>query len=129
MVRVLATLIASLILTAVHAWAEPTATPPPEKRYIRKITIKVGEVFEDGTESAYALVNNIKTSTDGAVIRRELLFREGDTFDPYLIKQTARNLRLQKFLRAIKITPTFDGDAVDVVVEARDSWTLIPYLS
>ena len=129
MVRVLATLIASLLLTTVHAWAEPTATPPPEKRYIRKITIKVGEVFEDGTESAYALVNNIKTSTDGAVIRRELLFREGDTFDPYLIKQTARNLRLQKFLRAIKITPTFDGDAVDVVVEARDSWTLIPYLS
>ena len=115
MVRLLATLIASLLLTTVHAWAEPSATPPPEKRYIRKITIKVGEVFEDGTDSAYALVNGIKTPTDVAVIRRELLFREGDTFDPYLIKQTARNLRLQKFLRAIKITPTFDGDAVNMI--------------
>jgi len=129
MVRLLATLIAPLLLLAAQAWAEPANKAPLEKRYIRKITIKVGDIFEDASSDAYAFVNNIKASTDVSVIRRELLFREGDTFDPYLIKQTARNLRLARFLRAIKITPTFDGDAVDVFVEARDSWTLIPYLS
>jgi hypothetical protein len=102
--------------------------PQKEKRYIRKITIKVGEIFEDSS-GAYAYVNGIKMPTQHSVIRTELLFKEGDTFDPYLIKQTARNLRLQKYLRQIKITPTFDGDAVDVLVEARDSWTLIPFLS
>lgn len=102
--------------------------PEKEKRYIRKITIKVGDIFED-TNGVYDFVNGLKIATAENVIRTELLFREGDTFDPYLIKQSARNLRLQRFLRQIKITPTFDGDAVDVVVEARDSWTLVPYLS
>ena len=102
--------------------------PQRERRYIRKITIKVGDIFEDSS-GPYGLVNSLKIQTAESVIRTELLFREGDTFDPYLIKQSARNLRLQRFLRQIKITPTFDGDAVDVVVEARDSWTLIPYLS
>jgi len=102
--------------------------PQKEKRYIRKITIKVGDIFEDSS-GPYGLVNSLKIQTAESVIRTELLFREGDTFDPYLIKQSARNLRLQRFLRQIKITPTFDGDAVDVVVEARDSWTLIPYIS
>jgi outer membrane protein assembly factor BamA len=102
--------------------------PQKEKRYIRNITIKVGEIFEDSS-GPYGVVNSLKTPTMHSVIRTELLFREGDTFDPYLIKQSARNLRLQRFLRQIKITPTFDGDAVDVLVEARDSWTLIPYLS
>ena len=102
--------------------------PQKEKRYIRKITIKVGEIFEDSS-AAYDFVNGLKVPTTAHVIRTELLFREGDTFDPYLIKQSARNLRLQRFLRQIKITPTFDGDAVDVMVEARDSWTLIPFLS
>jgi outer membrane protein assembly factor BamA len=102
--------------------------PPQEKRYIRKITIKIGDIFEDSS-GAYGYVNNLKIQTMESVIRTELLFREGDTFDPYLIKQSARNLRLQRFLRQIKITPTFDDDAVDVAVEARDSWTLIPYLS
>lgn len=102
--------------------------PQREKRYIRKITIKIGDIFEDSS-GAYGYVNSLKIQTMESVIRTELLFREGDTFDPYLIKQSARNLRLQRFLRQIKITPTFDGDAVDVAVEARDSWTLIPYVS
>ncbi|MEN9845860.1 MAG: hypothetical protein RIS36_1007 [Pseudomonadota bacterium] len=102
--------------------------PQREKRYIRNITIKVGEIFEDSS-GAYGYVNSLKMQTVHSVIRTELLFQEGDTFDPYLIKQSARNLRLQRFLRQIKITPTFDGNAVDVLVEARDSWTLIPYLS
>lgn len=112
------------------AFAEDAASAPPrETRYIRNITIKVGDVFEDDSGFGYGFVNSIKASTCESVIRTELLFKEGDTFDPYLLKQTARNLRLQRFLRQIKITPTFVGDAVDVLVEARDSWTLIPYLS
>jgi hypothetical protein len=116
-------------LFAATATAQPAPSQHREKRYIRNITIKVGDIFEDSKGDAYGVVNSIKSTTEERVIRTELLFREGDTFDPYLLKQTARNLRLQRFLRQIKITPTFDGDAVDVLVEARDSWTLIPYLS
>jgi hypothetical protein len=141
-------IVVSVLMLAPSSQAEPTPTttqvegvavvdpdapvdktvPHKEKRYIRSITIKVGDIFEDSS-GPYGTVNSLKIQTAQSVIRTELLFREGDTFDPYLIKQSGRNLRLQRFLRQIKITPTFDGDAVDVVVEARDSWTLIPYLS
>lgn len=99
------------------------------KKYIRKITIKIGDIFEDGSGTLYNLANSTKVSTKESVIRTELLFKEGEPFDPYLLRQTARNLRLQRYLRDIKVVPTFDGDAVDVLVSARDSWTLIPYLS
>jgi hypothetical protein len=99
------------------------------KKYIRKITIKIGDIFEDGSGTLYNLANSTKVSTKESVIRTELLFKEGEPFDPYLLRQTARNLRLQRYLRDIKVVPTFDGDAVDILVSARDSWTLIPYLS
>lgn len=98
-------------------------------KYIRSITIKIGDIFEDDSGILYQVANASKVSTQESVIRTELLFKEGDQFDPYLLRQTARNLRLQRYLRDIKVVPTFDGDAVDVLVSARDSWTLIPYLS
>lgn len=107
----------------------PTSNSTKTDKYIRNITIKIGEIFEDGSGTLYNLANSTKVSTKESVIRTELLFKEGDRFDPYLLRQTARNLRLQRYLRDIKVVPTFDGDAVDVLVSARDSWTLIPYLS
>jgi len=99
------------------------------KKYIRSIKIKIGEIFEGNSGPLYDAANSVKYATHESVIRTELLFKEGDPYDPYLIRQTARNLRLQRYLRDIKVIPTFDGDAVDVTVSARDSWTLIPYLS
>jgi hypothetical protein len=101
----------------------------PGKRYIRSITIKVNEIFEDYSTLPYQVANHLKYSTRESVIRNEILFKEGDKFDPYLVKQTERNLRLKGYLREIRLVPTFDGDAVDIVVSARDAWTLIPYVS
>jgi hypothetical protein len=101
----------------------------PGQKYIRSVTVKVGEIFEDDSGTFYNVANALKVSTKESVIRTELLFKEGEVFDPYLVRQTARNLRLQRFLRDIKVVPTFDGDAVDIAVSARDAWTLIPYLS
>lgn len=124
------------IFTPAVAFAGPAkdtsiaaANSTKTKKYIRSITIKVGEIFEDDSGFLYNISNKSKVSTKESVIRTELLFKEGDAFDPYLLRQTARNLRLQRYLRDIKVVPTFDGDAVDVTVSARDSWTLIPYLS
>ena len=101
----------------------------PGKRYIRSITIKINDIFEDYSSTPYKVAESIKYKTHESVIRNELLFKEGDRFDPYLLKQFERNLRLIRFLREIRVVPTFDGDAVDIAVSARDSWTLIPFLS
>lgn len=126
---------ASSVLTTSTS-ATPTSEQPPVglplkpgKKYIRSIKIKIGNIFEGNAAGIYSVANAIKFQTQENVIRTELLFKEGDAFDPYLIRQTARNLRLQRYLREIKVIPTFDGDAVDVLVSARDSWTLIPYIS
>ncbi len=117
--------------TAANSSPAPWTPPPlkPGKKYIRSIKIKVGEIFEEKAGMFYSVANSLKISTRESVIRTEILFKEGDPYDPYLIRQTARNLRLQRYLRDIKVIPTFDGDAVDVTVSARDAWTLIPYLS
>lgn len=119
--------IAHIFVSSV-SYADP-ANKASGKKYIRSVTIKVGEIFENNSGLLYDVAEKLKISTRKSVIRTELLFKEGDEFDPYLLRQTARNLRLQRFLRDIKVIPTFDGDAVDVVVSARDSWTTIPYLS
>jgi hypothetical protein len=114
------------------AAAHPSPTsigPKTTKQYVRSVTIKVGDIFEDSSGFAYSTVNSLKVKTKEEVVRREVLLKEGDKFDPYLLKQTERNLRLQKFLRDIKVSATFDGDAVDIVIQARDAWTLIPYLN
>lgn len=135
---VLLALVIQLANFCAHAQDLQTTTAPeqstgfplkPGKKYIRKITVKVGEIFEDQSGTLYSLANSVKVSTMESVIRTEMLFKEGDEFDPYLVRQTARNLRLQRYLRDIKVVPTFDGDAVDILVSARDSWTLIPFLS
>lgn len=106
-----------------------TSPLKPGKKYIRSIKIKIGNIFEGNSGYLYSIANSIKVQTKEDVIRTELLFKEGDPFDPYLVRQTARNLRLQRYLRDIKVIPTFEGDAVDILVSARDSWTLIPYLN
>ncbi len=103
--------------------------PARKGQYIRSIKIKVGEVFEDNSSFLYRTANSIKIQTREEVVRRELLFKEGDPYIPFKLEETARNLRLLRYLRAVNVKPTFDGDAVDVLVEVRDTWTLIPFLS
>ena len=97
---------------------------------IRSIQIKVNDVFE-GQDLAlfYRTANNIKPQTREHVIRRELLFKEGDVYDPFRIQESARFLRALPFLRQIFITPTFDGDQVDIIVSVQDTWTFVPFLS
>lgn len=124
-------LLVLLLLAAQPVFAQDAAPKvvKPGKRYIRSITIKINDIFEDYSSTPYKIAESIKYKTHESVIRNELLFKEGDRFDPYLLKQFERNLRLMRYLREIRVVPTFDGDAVDIAVYARDSWTLIPFLS
>lgn len=134
MVKTLARLLAALVLLMVaggmaRADDKAPAVVKPGKRYIRKITIKVNDIFEDYSSTPYKIANHLKYKTHESVIRNELLFQEGDRFDPYLLKQYERNLRTIRFLREIRVVPTFDGEAVDISISARDAWTLVPYIS
>lgn len=123
-------LVCMFLLRAAVASAEDATAPMSSSMRIRSISIALKEVFEDPNFGFfYRSANDLKITTKQEVIRRELLFKEGDPYNPFLLKETERNLRLQRYLRQVKVTPKFDGDAVDVIVEAQDTWTLIPFLS
>ncbi|MGH7856478.1 MAG: BamA/TamA family outer membrane protein [Candidatus Binatia bacterium] len=74
--------------------------------------------------------NFIHYDTRHYVIRRELLFREGDVADPKLLEESERNLRNLDYLRQSRVLtqPAGPGE-VDVIIHVQDTWTTEPRLS
>jgi hypothetical protein len=107
---------------------------------IRSIQIDHRPVFTDGERLELPLLgdqtwifrvaNLLHIDTKEEVIRRELLLREGDLADPFLIEESERNLRGLSFIREVKIvsTPAPEGQ-VDLVVQTQDTWTTQPRAS
>src|SRR3989304_8322207 len=97
---------------------------------IDSVEIVIEDVFEDGGLTpdywAYRLANELHLETKEVVIRRELLFREGEPLDPEALAQTERNLRSLPFLRRSEIethpAETDGTGAVRVRVGVGDSW-------
>ena len=76
-----------------------------------------------------AIQGNTRTRTE--VIRRELLFAEGDTLDAARIEETARNLRGLFFLGRVEVRVQAEDGAADVTVAVEDLYAraLSPLLS
>lgn len=118
-----------VVAPAVYAEDSPEAAADP-KGTIRSIRIEVRDVFDEPDAGAfYRTVNKVKISTKEQVVRRELLFHEGDEFDSFRVAESERNLRMIPFIRKVSITPIWDGDMVDMVVSVQDTWTLFPFIS
>lgn len=130
-----------LLLNAATAHAQspmlspgPDLSPAPAKvtqvRIVRSIKIDVREIFDESNIAFfYRAVNNLKAATKEEVIRREVLFDEGDAFDQFLLEESERNLRSLPYLRQISITALDDGLYVDLVVSVQDTWTLFPFIA
>jgi hypothetical protein len=126
-----------VVRTLAQAPADSPAGPPPAATHpiIASIHIEREDVFdlsrEEDRHFPYTLANRLHIVTREDVIRRELLFREGDPADPDVLYETERNLRRLTFLHPntrIEVRPRDDG-RVDVVVHTRDTWTTRPELS
>jgi hypothetical protein len=94
---------------------------------IGHITIDAVPVFS-GAEAAhgrfYGLLNVLHVQTRVALLRRFLLFREGDPYDPALIEETERALRLFDFLESASVTASAPHDGVvDIAVVTHDALT------
>jgi hypothetical protein len=116
---------AALIL-AVVAMSVRGDSPPSSLR-IGRITIDAIPVFsaEESTRGGfYRAVNVLHVQTRVALIRRFLLFHEGDVYVPARLAETERNLRLFDFVTSVSVTagPPHDG-LVDVTVVTQDEWT------
>ncbi len=129
----LCTLLLVLLLSTPlnHALAEKRKekSATTVQKYIRNVTVQVEEIFPNHNGGIYGAANNLKINTRESTIRRDLLFKEGDSYDPFLIRESERVLRTLRFLRDVTITDVHDGDAVDVTVKAQDTWTIIPQVS
>src|SRR5262249_3754174 len=94
---------------------------------VGSITIRSLNVFSPEEAAAgwfYRLANHLHITTRPSVIRRFLLFREGDPYDPEQLAQTERNLRALPFIKPASVVaaPAHDG-VVDVEVITQDGWT------
>lgn len=103
--------------------------------YVEVVLIHPVQRFEQGWDEdkivTRRLVNNLTRSlqsyTDDWVIRDFLLFRRGDTLDPYLVADSERLLRDLPFISDVRIdvVPLNDrADTVAVVVQTTDRWPI-----
>jgi hypothetical protein len=113
----------------VFVLASTGANAQPHLR-VGRIVIDAVPVYNDaeaGQGRIYGLLNLLHVQTRAALLRRFLLFKEGDAFDPALLAETERNLRLFDFLESVSViaSPPHDG-VVDVSVVTHDALTTIP---
>lgn len=127
----LAILCLSIMIGGSRASASPQGEPLPysafKGRRISSISVDLRQIFDDpGDNFIYNQANNLKLSTKDFVILREVLFKEGEEFDPFLLQESERNLRGLRYLRNVTIEVVPTGDTLDIIVHAQDTWTLIP---
>jgi outer membrane protein assembly factor BamA len=78
----------------------------------------------------YRLANKLHINTRPEVIRRALLFRNGEPLSVRLIEESERLLRAKSALYDVTIRPIAYRDGVaDIEVKTRDTWTLEPGFS
>jgi len=127
--------IAVLALFWGEALFAQSASPSPlpethlhQGKIIRTITIEVGNIFDNPNNYLYRQANELKVKTDEDVVRRELLFKEGDAYDHFLIEESERVLRKLKFFREVEVTGVESGNFVDLKVRVQDTWTFLPQM-
>ncbi len=113
------------------AFAEGKPVPAHQGYIIRSITVDAQNVFNPEIPEESGVVgrwgNRLHIVTREETIRQELLFMEGEPYDPNLIEEAVRHLRTRSYLTEVSIESRFDetAKAADIIVHTRDQWSLI----
>lgn len=105
---------------------------PYAGRRIGEVRIEREEVFNQDGNWFERTGNNLHVMTRERVIRRDLLFRSGDSVDPQLLVRNKQLLRSRDYISdaTFELRPdSLDSTLVDIVVRTRDSWTISADLS
>ena len=102
-----------------------TLEPRPAGKRIVAIDVEVLDVIED-RDPAPNFLNWFHANSRDYVIRRELLFRRGERYDPSLAQESERNIRAIRQESLVIIAPlaSSEPDTVRVLVIAKDIWSL-----
>lgn len=97
----------------------------PDGKLIDHVDVVTLEVFDEH-DPVPDFLNWIHGTTRERVVRRELLFREGERYSTARIEESARNLRDLRQLSLVLVVPVrgTSDDRVRVVVLVRDTWSL-----
>jgi hypothetical protein len=76
----------------------------------------------------YRGMNAVHIITQEPVIRRELLFRQGEPLDTALVTESERILRSKRIFREIEFDTVRVDDRLAVRLRTRDGWSLKPKL-
>ena len=96
-------------------------------KIIGDIIIERRQVFRPDGNWLQRTGNKVHLLTRERVIRRDLLFRSGDPFDPGLVVRNMQLLRSRRYISNVGLTvrpDTLDTTRVDLVIRTRDSWTV-----
>jgi outer membrane protein assembly factor BamA len=128
--------VATILLCAVSPLTAEAPIPDgdeleAQQARIGRILITRKNIFDpsDPKENywPYRLANKLHMVTREEVIRRELLFQEGDLYSQQLIDESERNLRALGVIYHVGIRPTsYHDGVVDLEVTSQDTWTLRP---
>ena len=117
------TLICLLLIGSTAAFAAETPR-------IGKITIHALDVYADEEAErgrVYRVANALHPETRDSVIRKFLLFEEGDDYRPERLAESERNLRKLGFLKSASVVASEPHDGVvDVTVTTQDAWSIAP---
>ena len=72
--------------------------------------------------------NKVHSKTKSFAILNLLLIRKNQPFDSYLVKESERLIRSQRFINRVNITPEListSSDSIDISIRVLDSWSLI----
>jgi len=73
---------------------------------------------------AFRLANRLHVRTREDVIRRELVFAEGECYDPALLRESERVLRASSYIAEVDIYGVEQPDGtIHVIVDTRDEWS------
>jgi len=115
--------------SATSSSLQPPASSPALR--IGVISIVIGDVFATETPEEdrlfYRVANRLHIETRVDVVRRQLLFKEGDVYVERLLRESERILRRNKYLFDAEIAVVAEHDGlVDIEVRTRDVWTFKP---
>jgi Omp85 superfamily domain len=76
---------------------------------------------------AYRAADALHIRTRPNIIRKFLLFKEGDPYVPERVAETERNLRALAFLKSATVIASEPHDGVvDITIRTQDTWSLAP---
>ena len=101
---------------------------------IGEVTIANSSIFDldnpAENKALFRLANRVHVTTRPDVIKQQLLFAPGEPFSANALAESERIIRANRYIQAVSIQPVRqENGVVDINVETRDVWTLMPKLA